>query len=200
VTVRRALGWVGGAVAATIAAGEIATWRVSRRAPAMLPDDDGPCAIVVLGYPTRRDGRASAVQRWRTTIGVRTLGRVDDGWLIFSGGRSRDAAESEAAVMARYAHEVLGVPGERIRLEEQSRSTWDNVACCLRLAEAGGAARIAIASDPFHAEKARRYVRRQRPDLAPRLVRAADYRLLERWWLKPPTVAYFLWLRSTTLS
>ena len=53
--------------------------------------------------------------------------------------------------------------------------------------------RIKIVSQPAHALKARAYLRRQRPDLAQRLVRADDYRPGE--WLvgKPLLAAYGLW-------
>jgi hypothetical protein len=37
----------------------------------------------------------------------------------------------------------------------------------------------------LHAEKARRYLRRQRPDLGDRLVPGADYRFGELIWVKP---------------
>jgi uncharacterized SAM-binding protein YcdF (DUF218 family) len=178
---------------AVVAAVELATWRVSQRAPALRRG--GCCAVIVLGYPSRRNGSPHAMQKWRTQIAVRTLGRVDDGWLIFSGGITRSAKESEAAVMARYAVSVLGVPSERVVVEEQARSTWDNVLFSLPLIDAGGSEQIAIASDPFHAEKARRYLAVQRPDLTARVVRAADYRVFERWWLKLPSMAYYVLLR-----
>ena len=51
---------------------------------------------------------------------------------------------------------------------------------------------IAIASTPLHAARARRYLARQRPDLAGRLTSADDYRFGERWPLKVTTVGYAL--------
>jgi hypothetical protein len=151
--------------------------------------------VIVLGYPTRRNGKVHPVQRWRTEIGVRTLAKVDDGWLIFTGGKTRGAEESEAAVMARYASSVLGVASALVAIEARAMSTWDNVRYSLPIAEP--ATQIAIESDPFHAERARRYVAHQRPDLAGRLVGAADYRPLERSWMKVVTVGNFLRLKAT---
>lgn len=176
-----------------VVVGELATWRVSHNAPAAWPSRR--CAVIVLGYPTRRNGKVHPVQRWRTEIGVRTLRKVDAGWLIFTGGATRGAEEPEAAVMARYASSVLAVPGELVTIEARAMSTWDNVRYSLPLAEP--ADQIAIASDPFHAERARRYVAQQRPDLAGRLVGAADYRPLERSWMKVVTVGNFLRLKAT---
>ena len=53
--------------------------------------------------------------------------------------------------------------------------------------------RIAIASQPAHALKARAYVLRQRPELAQRLVRAADARFGEWAVAKPFLALYGLW-------
>lgn len=96
--------------------------------------------------------------------------------------------------MARYAIEVLGVPEAQVRLEERARSTWENVELSLLLVEP--AEQIAFASDPLHAARARSYLTRQRPDLTEHVVGAADYRLLERWWLKGPCVAYEVWISA----
>ncbi|PRY12856.1 YdcF family protein [Kineococcus rhizosphaerae] len=152
-----------------------------------------PDVVVVLGCPPRPDGSVSRMQRWRTRIAVRTPGRAV---LVFS-GYARDGLPSEAAVMARHAVEGLGVPADRVRTEEEASTTWENVE--FTLARLDGARRVAIASSPVHALRARRYLARQRPDLAARLVRAADYRFGERWDLKALTVLYdvgrSLWLR-----
>ena len=181
-------------VVAAVAATELLTWRVSDRAP-VLPRGRS-CAVIVLGYPSTRSGGLHPMQKWRTRIAVRTLTESGDGHFIFTGGITRRAQESEAAVMARYAVNVLCLAAHSVTLEEQARSTWENVLFSLPLVEASGAERIAIASDPLHAEKARKYLAVQRPDLASRVVRAADYRVLERWWLKVPSAAYYLVLLS----
>lgn len=93
--------------------------------------------------------------------------------------------------MARYAAAVLGVPEAKIQVEPRARSTWENIAFSLPLAEE--AERIAIASDPFHALRARRYVEEQRPDLAAKLTPAEDYRFLEWWWWKPLCTLNHAW-------
>jgi uncharacterized SAM-binding protein YcdF (DUF218 family) len=146
----------------------------------------GSEAIVVLGFPAKRDGRPHALQRWRCEIAARSLNGDADGPIVFTGA-AQGRARSEAEVMADYAREALGLPAERIVLETKAKTTWDNVAFSIPIIE--GADRIKIVSDPVHAARARRYLWRQRPDLAARLVAAADYRPLERWWLKVPTAA-----------
>jgi uncharacterized SAM-binding protein YcdF (DUF218 family) len=55
------------------------------------------------------------------------------------------------------------VPAQQIMLEEQARSTWDNIRYSLPLAEQFAA--IKIAFYPFHVRSAHRYVARIRPDL-----------------------------------
>ncbi|MDN5769290.1 MAG: YdcF family protein [Microlunatus sp.] len=171
------------------ALGEIVYWRASRQhlGPAGTTPPRSE-VVLVLGYPSRPGGRLHPLQRWRTEIAVRSLDpSCPEGHLVFSGASPR-AGRSEAAVMAAYARNVLGVPSGRIVLEERARSTWENVA--FGLAHLEGAETVKVASDPLHARKARRYLWQQRPDLAARLVQADDYRPLERSWLRFPLVVH----------
>jgi len=146
------------------------------------------CAVVVLGYPSLEGGRLHPLQKWRTEIGVRTLARAGDGFLIFSGAATRAGSPAEAQVMAEHAVDELGVPADQVRLELEATSTWENLERSLPIAES--TPRIALASDPFHAARARRYAIRQRPDLEHKIIASADYRFLERWWLKVAVGAY----------
>ncbi len=98
--------------------------------------------------------------------------------------------------MADYAKSVLEFDGT-VLLEDHSTTTWENITNVIPLLE--DVDRIKIVSQPAHAFKAREYVRRQRPDLAERLVRADDYRLGEWLVAKPLLAAYGLWrLRGLT--
>jgi len=176
------------AIVVALAGAELLHWRAARCWPAKGAAAGASCGIVVLGFPSRRDGRLHPIQRWRTEIAARSLASVDRGFVVFTGGSPRGRT-SEAEAMAAYAV-GLGVPAERIGLETRSRSTWDNVRFALPMVEACDA--IAIASDPMHAARARRYALQQRPDLGGRLVFADNYRFMDRWWLKVPTAAYEL--------
>jgi hypothetical protein len=104
--------------------------------------------------------------------------------LVLSGGAVAGGTP-EAELMAAYARDVCGYRGP-LSLDVESRSTWQNVTNVIPLLE--GAARIKIVSHSVHAEKARAYLWRQRPDLAARLVRARDYRAGE-WVLAKPALA-----------
>jgi uncharacterized SAM-binding protein YcdF (DUF218 family) len=179
-------------LACAAAVGAAETWhrQASRSWPgADRRRPDCPQAVVVLGHPSRRNGRLHPIQKWRTEIAVRSMPPSAEGVLVFSGGRTRGAAVSEAETMAAYARE-LRVPDDRILLETRAASTWQNIKLSLPMIESYDT--IVIASDPVHAARGRRYLSRQRPDLAGRLAFADDYRFGERWWLKTPIAAYEL--------
>ncbi|WP_370949476.1 YdcF family protein [Amycolatopsis sp. cg5] len=160
--------------------GEFVHWRASRaltrgRLPARTE------AVLVLGY--RNPGeRVNVLNRWRVRAALRSVDPALASTLVCSGG------PSEAKLMADYAA-TLGFTGE-VELEEESRSTWQNVEYALPLIE--HAEQIKIVSNPLHGQKARLYLRELRPDLAERLVRAADYRLGEAWPVKPLFALYGL--------
>ncbi|WP_425586614.1 YdcF family protein [Streptomyces ziwulingensis] len=142
----------------------------------------GTEAVVVLGYRNPQ-ATANVVNRWRVRVGLRslTVDGAEGGRLIFSGG-AVGSGVAEARVMAAYARSVLKFDGP-LFLEDRSRTTWENITNVIPLLE--DADRIKIASQPAHALKARAYLRRQRPDLAARLVRAEDYRFGEWTVVKP---------------
>jgi uncharacterized SAM-binding protein YcdF (DUF218 family) len=179
------------AAAASVAASELLNWQAARSGPGTdAPPAGGSRAIIVLGCPSRRDGRPGVMQKWRTEIAVRSRpAGAADYVLIFTGGQSRGAAVPEADVMAAYARR-LGIPADRILTETKAMSTWENLRLALPMAETLDT--IMIASNSVHAARARRYAAAQRPDLAGRLAVADDYHLLERWWLKAPAAAYEL--------
>ncbi|MZE81029.1 YdcF family protein [Streptomyces xinghaiensis] len=180
--------------AATLAWGEWLNWRWSR---ALVGNGGGGAeAVVVLGYRNPQAG-ANVINRWRVRAGIRSLtaGGARGTRVIFSGGATSGGA-AEAQVMADYAQSVLGLDGT-VLLEDRSGTTWENITNVIPLLE--DADRIKIASQPAHALKARAYLRRQRPDLAERLVRADDYRPGEWIVVKPLLALYGLWaLRGLT--
>jgi uncharacterized SAM-binding protein YcdF (DUF218 family) len=147
----------------------------------------GSEAIIVLGFPPLRGNRVHPVARWRLRIAVRSMRAGRTSTLIMTGA-AKPGADSEAAVMARYARDVLGVPAAAIEVEERALTTWQNMAYSLPLA--ANSAVIKIASDPLHARRARRYLAELRPDLLPRLEPAATYRPGEEPVLKTATMAY----------
>ncbi|MEV6529871.1 YdcF family protein [Streptomyces sp. NPDC048448] len=180
--------------AAALVWGEWLNWRWSR---ALVGSGVGASeAVVVLGYRNPQS-TANFVNRWRVRAGIRSV--AADGArgtrVIFSGGPTSNGA-AEAQLMADYAKSVLEYDGT-VLLEDRSATTWENITNVIPLLE--GVDRIKIVSQPAHALKARAYLRRQRPDLAARVVRADDYRPGEWMVGKPLLALYGLWtLRGLT--
>ncbi|MGW1752172.1 YdcF family protein [Streptomyces sp. NPDC002092] len=171
-----------------LAWGEWLNWRWSR---ALVGSSGGAsAAVVVLGYRNPQ-ATANLINRWRVRAGIRSI--AADGahrtCMIFSGGATSRGA-TEAQLMADYAKSVLEFDGT-VLLEDQSATTWENITNVIPLLE--DVDHIKIASQPAHALKARAYLRRQRPDLAERLVRADDYRPGEWMVVKPLLALYGLW-------
>ncbi|MFD7503875.1 YdcF family protein [Streptomyces sp. NPDC059850] len=171
--------------AAALAWGEWLNWRWSR---ALVGGRGGASeAVVVLGYRNPQS-TANFINRWRVRAGIRSV--AADGargtLVIFSGGATGSYA-AEAQLMADYAKSTLGFDGT-VLLEDQSMTTWENITNVIPLLE--DIDRIKIVSQPAHALKARAYLRRQRPDLAERLVRADDYRPGE-WMIGKPLLALY---------
>jgi hypothetical protein len=175
----KAIPWVLGLV--VLGWGEVTHWRASRRRLGVAAATGVGEAVVVLGY-RNRGRRANAVNRWRVRAGLRSV--EGDALLVLSGGAVA-GGRPEAELMAAYARDVCGYRGPLV-VDSESRSTWQNVANVIPLIE--GAGRIKIVSHSLHAEKAREYLWRQRPDLAARLVRGRDYRPGE-WLLVKPALA-----------
>ena len=157
------------AVGAACAGAEWATWRASREFLEHGGTDSRRVVagetVLVLGCPQQ------VLQRWRVRIAVRSTD-PDRARFVFSGGAVRTQAP-EARMMADYAVSQLGVPAENVVVEDQSRTTVENIVNSAPLVSDSPA--IKIASDTFHARRARRILRRQSPELARRLVRARDY-------------------------
>ncbi|MBK6010680.1 YdcF family protein [Streptomyces sp. MBT53] len=180
-----------GVAAAGVAVLAWGEWLNRRWSRTLVGDDEGDAeAVVVLGYRNPQ-ATANLINRWRVRAGLRS--RTDDSAhdtrVIFSGGTTSGGV-SEAQLMADYARSVLQFDGT-VLLEEESRTTWENVTYVIPLLE--DVDRIKFASQPAHALKARAYLRRQRPDLAKKLVRADDYRPGEWLLVKPLLALYGLW-------
>jgi uncharacterized SAM-binding protein YcdF (DUF218 family) len=156
-------------VGAVLAGAEWATWRASRAFLEQGATDsrrivDGE-SVLVLGCPQ------PALHQWRVRIAVRSTD-PHRARFVFSGGAVRTQVP-EARMMADYAVQQLGVPAENVVVEDQSRTTVENIVNSAPLMLDSPA--IKIASEPFHARRARRILRRESPELARCLVRARDY-------------------------
>lgn len=150
--------------------GEWQTWRASLQDYPQQPEaGHGPDVVLVPGFPPRRDGTPSALQRWRTRIAMRS---APAGALYVFSGAAVHGDVPEAVVMAAYGV-ARGIPPDRIVRETKATTTRENLAFSLPwLREA---ATIRIASNTFHARRARRYLRATAPELFARLRRTRDF-------------------------
>ena len=97
--------------------------------------------------------------------------------------------------MAEYAVHSLGVPAANIVIEEESRTTIENIARSAPLLAGSGS--IKIASDTFHARRARRILVASSPPLAERLIPARDYVPFEWGLLHAALLVYETYRRAT---
>jgi DUF218 domain len=168
-------------VVATLVLGEVVHARASRRRLGDGRSVGGRDAVVVLGY-RNRGARANHINRYRVRAGLRSLDpTADDSVLVLCGGTVAGGVP-EADLMERYARDELGYTGP-VRLDRESATTWENVQNAIPLVEDAGT--IAIVSNSLHAEKARAYLWKLRPDLACRLRRGEDHRVGELTLIKP---------------
>lgn len=148
---------------------EWVTWKVSKEALPVGATDPRCIApgetVLVLGCPL------PILQRWRVRIAVRSTD-PDRARFIFSGGAVRGQIP-EAQMMANYAVHERGVPVSNVVVEDQSRTTVENIVRSVPLMADSPV--IKIASNTFHARRARQILHAESPELAGRLVRARDY-------------------------
>lgn len=152
----------------------------SRASMTPIPDADN-VAVVVLGYPSRRNGKPHPLQVWRTQI-AEAAARVHGASLVVFTGRGRRGEPSEAQVMADLARLPNGLV---TILEEESTTTWQNVAHAFRLVT--DAEIVVIVSDPLHAARARSYWLKQNEADVARVFVTTESSFWDHWWLKLPT-------------
>lgn len=154
------------ALAAVSGWAEWSTWKASRDLTS------GSCrppvaaeTVLVLGCPI------PVLWRWRVRVAIRSTDPATARF-VFSGGAVRTEV-SEAALMAAYAIHRRGVPAANVTLEDLSRNTVQNVVNSIPLM--AGSPAIKIASNTFHARRARRILHDEAPALAQHLRPARDY-------------------------
>jgi uncharacterized SAM-binding protein YcdF (DUF218 family) len=164
-----------------VSLGVVAEVMHRRAAPLRVPDS-GDTAVVVLGYPSLRDGRPHPVQRWRIELAKKTIDRHSARQVVLSGGQT-GCGPTEASVMEMLAV-AIGIDPTTIILEAESMDTWTNVQfSSVLVAES---AVVILVSDPVHAARARRYWLRQHPSDADRVF-VTQCAGLGSWWMKIPT-------------
>ncbi|MGC8873998.1 MAG: YdcF family protein [Chloroflexia bacterium] len=110
-------------------------------------------AIVVLGA-AQWNGRPSPVLQARLDRGIELYRQGYAPLLIFTGGAMPGDGSTEASVGRDYALKQ-GVPETAILVEEQSRTTYENLLGARALLFPRGARSVLLVSDPFHMARSR---------------------------------------------
>lgn len=116
------------------------------------PSETTPDAIIVLGAQVLASGRPSPSLRRRLEHGVAVWRETGAAMLVPSGGLG-EAPISEAEAMRRMAV-ALGVPDDRIVLEDRSTSTLEHAVELARLADRLGWGRLLLVTDRYHLPRA----------------------------------------------
>jgi uncharacterized SAM-binding protein YcdF (DUF218 family) len=155
------------------------------------------CIVLVLGYPSKSDGTPDPVQELRVAAGVQAYRHNSCSQIVFSGAAVKNQIV-EAETMAKLASRS-GMQSNRILMETQARNTWENIKRSMPFLEKYDS--ILIASDSLHAQRGRRYLCKQRPDLCDQAFVTAEYRPLDHWWWKIATALneLFSWGRDVLL-
>jgi len=109
-------------------------------------------AVVVLGAALSEPGVPSPALRRRLAHGVAVWKRRDATHLLVSGGVV-GPPPAEAEVMCALAIE-LGVPPERIVVEDRARNTFENAVYSGRIFHDCGWRRLVVVTDAFHMPRA----------------------------------------------
>jgi uncharacterized SAM-binding protein YcdF (DUF218 family) len=129
---------------------------------------NGLDVVVVLGggsYPSgglRQAADLAPHSYPRFYHGVRIFKENQAGLLAFCGGPSREGAEDEANLMKALAVR-LEVPPEKILVETESRTTFENIANLARLLPVGQGRRIGLVTSALHLWRSSRVLAAQFP-------------------------------------
>ena len=109
-------------------------------------------AVVVLGAALTEPGVPGPALRRRLAHGVTVWKQRNAAFLVVSGGIV-GPPPAEAEVMRALAMD-LGVPSERIVVEDRARNTFENAVYSGRICRDRGRQHLAIVTDAFHMRRA----------------------------------------------
>ncbi|WP_337988529.1 YdcF family protein [Lysinibacillus sp. JNUCC 51] len=109
--------------------------------------------IIVLGAKVKSGGTPSLSLKNRLEEAVKYLNKYPHVKVIVSGGQGADEDQTEASVMFKYLQDK-GIDTNRILVEEQSTSTYENLLFSKELLPKG-TKKITILSNDFHLKRAK---------------------------------------------
>ena len=130
---------------------------LENRFPSFTDDGTPVTGIVVLGGTVEADTSIGRDQITVNEAGERAIALADlarrypQARLVFSGGAgsTREDAVSEAEIVSRYA-DTLGVPRNRLILEQQSRNTHENAVFSARMVQPKPGERWLLVTSAWH--------------------------------------------------
>lgn len=188
----RWLRWLVSCAAAVCLAAILATLVKMADAAGNSPPENTPCTVIVLGCQVLEDGRPSLMLQNRIDAACAYLTAYPDAVCIASGGQNGSAPLSEARCI-RDALVSMGIDPSRIRLEERSRSTEENLTFSAALIRQEGLPTAAvIASDGFH--QLRAAVWAERSGLTPYAVSCASpwFFLAAGYWAREAAALLYM--------
>ena len=108
--------------------------------------------IIVLGAAQNKDGSPGPAMERRVRHGVKLLQEGNGKCLLVSGGCTQ-LATPECETMAELAIE-LGATKAQLLLENKSKRTLENAACCLEIIAVKGFKKLLLVTDDFHMPRA----------------------------------------------
>ena len=119
-------------------------------------DPDTPVqstAAIVLGA-AQYNGTPSPVLRGRLDHAAELYLRDDVEIIVVTGGGQREDTTTEAKAAYDYLRSTIGIADERLRLEVDGTSTFEQLAAAARFLESEGITEVVIVTDPYHARRA----------------------------------------------
>jgi uncharacterized SAM-binding protein YcdF (DUF218 family) len=139
------------ALAVAVVLGDVAP-AISHAAPAAAVKDFSKPAIVILGYGLNPDGTMRTILRRRVLTGLAVAQFFPQSPIIVTGGNPQNG-KTEAGQM-RSMLRFLGVPDDRIIVEDKANSTAQNAQFSVPLAEQSGTSGIILVTSTTHQDRA----------------------------------------------
>lgn len=147
--------WIVGGIIIVVCIGSaLYIWLGQEMKRGTQPVADGTAPyVIVLGAKVKQGGVLSLSLKSRLEEAVTYLNQYPHVKVIVSGGQGTDEDRTEASAMFTYL-EDNGIEAERILMEEQSTSTYENLLFSKELLPAG-TKQITIVSNDFHLQRAK---------------------------------------------
>lgn len=150
--------------------------------------------VIVLGAMVRGD-QPSRMLRDRLNAAAAYLDKHPAAVCIVSGGQGADEDYSEAYVMRKYLVEQKGIDPARIRLEERSTSTYENIRYSMEIIRQEGLCDgVAIATQEFHQYRASTMARQAGASAVGAITCHSPLHLLLCYWVRECAAICRLWI------